>query len=426
MYSAFPLSNVKWRVIISTLRSVSRFWLVTVLVIVLLNLVLGLAFLMHRHDNAVYAKSLDSYLVFSLDLIEGLELSKKNVAFSPLSVYAALLMLAEGSGSDTKAELLNALHLSSLDDARSWFNGMLKVLLDVSKPAKLDVTNSIWIQDGFSVNRSYVNSLKRYYLAEVMYADFKGNPVGAAKEINKWVNDKTHGFISRIVDPSSIDYMTRIVLVNTIYFKARWTKPFEEVVLGNFYTSSGVVRVNYLMGTMKVRLLKEHDCIALSLDYKGTDVKFVVIMPKDGDLVKFIKGLDKDRLLDLLSRLFSSKRVTVDLYVPKFDVDSGILSLKELLMNLGVKSVFDPHKADLSPMVEGKLRSLYVRDVLHRARVKVDLAGTEAAAATAAIMVFTAVPESHPIIRIDRPFIFLLVERRSYTILFIGSIVNPQ
>jgi len=416
---------VEWRAIISTLRGTSRLWLATVLVIILLNLVLGLAFLMHRHDNAVYAKSLDSYLVFSLDLIEGLKLGKKNVAFSPLNVYAALLMLAEGSGGNTRAELLNALHLSSLDDARNWFNGLLKDLLDVSRPAKIDVANSIWIQDGFSVNKSYVNSLKRYYLAEVMYADFEHDPLGAAERINKWVCDKTHKLIDMIVDRRSIDSMTRIVLINTIYFKANWKKPFEEVVLGDFHIGNKVVKVYYLRGTTKVRLLRERNYTALSLDYKGTDVKFVVIMPNDGNLVDFIKGLDKDGLLGILNKLFSSEQVTVNLYLPKFDVDSDILSLKEVLYKLGVRSVFDPHRADLSPMVEGGQKILYVRDVLHRARVKVDLKGTEAAAATAVTVVLTAVPVEHPTVKIDKPFIFLLVEPKSYTILFIGSITNP-
>ena len=410
---------------IRALRNISRKWLIIVLIIVLLNLTWGLVLLMYRHYSTVYAKALDSYLMFSLDLAERIELGEKNIAISPLSVYAALLMLTEGSGGNTRTELLSALHLSSLDEARNWFNDMLKVLLDVSEPAKLDIANSIWIQEGFPVNKSYVDSLKENYLAEVLYADFVHDPLGAAKRINKWVYDKTHKFIDKIVDPGSIDYMTRIVLINTIYFKANWTRAFEEVALGDFHTNDKVVRVRYLRGIMKVHLLKERNYTALSLDYKGTDVKFVVIMPNNGNLVDFIQGLDKDELLGILDRLFSSRRVTVNLYLPKYDVDSGILSLKEALQELGIRSVFHPQKADLSLMVEGEQKILYVRDVLHRARVKVDLAGTEAAATTAVTLTFSAELLEYPMVKIDRPFIFLLVEPKSYTILFIGSIINP-
>ncbi len=381
-----------------------------------------------RPVEVVYAEPLDAYTVFALDLVDRIGLGEENTAVSPLSVYIALLMLTEGAAGDTRAELLKALHLSSVDDARTWFKNVLEDVLKVEEPARTSIANSIWVQNGFPVNKNYVDILEKYYLAETKHVDFKNDPVGAADAINEWVRNKTYGLIKQIIDPSSIDDMTRIILVNTIYFYANWTKPFQEIVPGEFHSPKGDVTVDYLKGRMGVYLLETPDYTAVALSYKGTDIKFVVIMPNHDNLKEFVKNLDKDELLNIFNKLFSSKLVTVRLYIPKFDVDSGIISLKKVLQEMGIKSAFRPDKADFSPMVEGNKKILYVKDVFHRARVRIGLKGTEAAAATAIIMELSAVPENPDIktIRIDKPFLFFLLEPENNAILFAGSIVDPQ
>ena len=398
-----------------------------VVVIIVLSIVVSYQLMgpMYEPNIVVSAKPLDAYTLFTLDLLERMDFGKKNNVVSPLSIYIALLMLTEGSSGVTKEELLNVLHLASLYESRTWFNNLLKDILDVEKPAKVSIANSVWVQEGFRVNHDYIDVLKKYYIAEAKFVDFQNMPVQAAKAVNEWVENKTYGLIKEIIDPGSIDEMTRILLVNTVYFYANWVWPFKETLQGKFYSDKGEVSIKYMRGDMTIYLLDTSKYLAVALNYWGTDVKFIVIMPKDGDLERFTNGLSKDKLLKIFSDLLSSKQVFVDLYIPKFDIDSGVISLKRILQDMGIEAVFDPDKADLSFMIKSIEKVLYVKDVLHRARVRISLKGTEAAAATAVIVMERAMP-SIKIVKIDRPFIFFLVEPDNYAILFAGSIVDPS
>lgn len=374
--------------------------------------------LYQRKPKAVMAGPLDSYTDFSVDFTSRIGIGERNTAVSPYSVYMAMLMLTEGSSSDTKSELMEALRVSSLDDARSWFNMSIRRFTDV-KDAKAEIANSIWVKSEFPVSRNYLNIVERYYNVEQF--SFV-SPSDAVLKINEWVSNRTNKLIDRIVD--RLDSRTVIVLVNTVYFKANWTIPFESVEKGDFHSFNGTKTADYLRGYVQAKYVDAGDYIALALSYKGTDVNFVVLMPKD-NLKGFLSRLGEKGLLDVFDKLFSSSDIRVDLSLPKFDVDSGILDLNDILKSMGIKKVFIPGKADLSPMVEGnKKDELYVDKVFHRARVRVDLYGTEAAAATAAVIKLTAVRSAIPI-KIDRPFAFFLVDPKTKAILFAGSFVNP-
>lgn len=379
-----------------------------------------------REPGVAAAEPLSAYTEFALDFARRVGLGEGNTAVSPLSVYVALLTLTEGAGGDTRAELLAALRLQSMGGARSRFKEVLRDVMRVEEPARISVANSAWAQSGYPLSGSYLDVLREYYSVEVRLVDFEEDPGGSAELINGWVRSKTHGLIDRILEPSSIDRLTRLVLVNTVYFRGNWTSPFEEVAAGVFHAPGGDVAVSYMRGRMSLRLLEEGEYTAVMLGYRGVGIKFIVLMPGSGDLRGFLRGLDEGELLGILDRLLSSEPVTVELYLPKFDVDSGVVSLREVLWEMGVRAAFDPLRADLSLMLEGGRRELYVRDVLHRARVRADLWGTEAAAATAvAVPVTAAPPQKLRTVRIDRPFLFLLVEPGSRTIIFAGSLVKP-
>jgi len=398
-----------------------------VIVIIVFSIIVSYQLMgpMYEPNIVVSAKPIDAYTLFTLDLLERMDFGKKNNIVSPLSIYIALLMLTEGSSGVTKEELLNALHLASLYESRMWFNNLLKDILDVEKPAKVSIANSVWVQEGFYVNYDYIDVLEKYYIAEARFVDFRSKPDLAAKAVNEWVENKTYGLIKEIIEPRSIDEMTRILLVNTIYFYANWVWPFKETLQGKFYSDKGEVSVKYMRGDMTIYLLDTSEYLAVALNYWGTDVKFIVIMPKDSNLERFTNGLSKDKLLKIFSDLLSSKQVFIDLYIPKFDIDSGVISLKRILQDMGIETVFDPDKADLSFMIESREKVLYVKDVLHRARVRISLKGTEAAAATAVVVMERAMP-SIKIVKIDRPFLFFLVEPDNNAILFAGSIVDPS
>ncbi|MCD6300949.1 MAG: serpin family protein [Staphylothermus sp.] len=376
-------------------------------------------------SEIVYGKPVDSYTVFSLELLKRSGLGRDNTAVSPLSIYIALLMLTEGAGSDTRTELMSALYLSSLSDARDWFKDVLSDVLNVSDPARSSVANSIWVQEGFPINKSYVELLEEYYYAEEKYVDFIHNPPLAVKMINDWVSNKTYGLIERIVDESSIDPQTRIVLINTLYFKANWTTPFTSVLLGKFHSPKGDIDTDYLVGEQDVWLIETNDYIAIALGYLGTDIKFVVIMPKNGDLEGFVSSLDRQELLGIFDKLFSEEPVRIELHLPAFDIDSGIISYRDKLKDMGIVKAFDPNQADFGPMHANNSKVLYVSDVLHRARVKITIYGTEAAAATAIVMKLESVPEVYKEVWINKPFLFFLVDPENNAVFFAGSYLYP-
>jgi len=369
------------------------------------------------------ASPLESYTGFALKLSLMAGLGDRNTALSPFSVYPALLMLSEGAAGDSKTEILSALGLSSQADAREWFKSSSQKFLNVQPPAKTSIANSVWVRNGIPVKESYIDTLKLYYLAEhYSFSDV----VDATGRINSWVCNKTNKMIDKIIE--NLDPLTIAVLVNTVYFKANWTTHFKTVIEDVFNSPRGPVQAEYLSGTVEARVLENEDYIAVALSYVGTDAKFVALMPKKASLKDFVNKLSEKDLLKILSDVLDKDDENIKLLIPKFDIDSGIIELTPILQDMGIKSVFDPNLADLSEMFDySKLaEKAYVSKVLHRARVKVDLYGTEAAAVTAVIIEVTAVPsEQIKTVKIDKPFAFFLVDPSTKAILFAGSYVEP-
>jgi serpin B len=371
---------------------------------------------------SVQASPIESYTGFALKFALLSGLGDKNTAVSPYSVYQALLMLTEGSAGDTRSELLGALQLSSQAEAREWFRSSTQRFLSVQQPARTAIANSIWIREGVPVKQTYVDILREYYLAEEYSFS---EPLDATKRINLWVYDKTYRLIDKIMD--HLDQSAIIVLVNTVYLKANWTTPFENTFNDTFNSPRGPVTATYLSGTVNAKVLETDSYIAVALGYVGTDIKFVAIMPKKADLKSFMTEISEKDLLGIFTELMKKEDERVKLVLPRFDIDSGIIELVPLLKQMGIKKVFDPDQADLSEMLDtSKLAGkAFASNVFHRARVKVDLYGTEAAAATAIVIKVTAVPGELKTIRIDRPFAFFLVDPSTHAILFAGSYVEP-
>ncbi len=371
----------------------------------------------------VYASALDAYTSFSLELLEKIGFGEKNTVVSPLSIYIALLMLSEGAHGSTREELLNALHLKDLKEARIWFKNLLYRLRNkTSDKAILEIGNSVWVKKYFNVNKSYVRLLIENYLAE--YYNFTSIH-RVVDRVNKWVNNKTHGLIDKIIDYGDIDELTMILLINTLYFKANWTKPFEYIETEEFHTINGTVKTDFLVGEMYIHYLEENNYVAVALSYRGTSIKFVAIMPKNGDLKGFIEEIGYAGLLDILHKLFESKRRSVELHIPMFDIDSGKIDLKNILYEMGIREVFDKTKSDLRYMIASKEYMpglLYVKNVFHRARMKITLSGTEAGAATFIGVKALGYVET---VKFDKPFLFLLVEPSEYAILFAGNYITP-
>ena len=257
---------------------------------------------------------------------------------------------------------------------------------------------------------------------------FRTDSRGSAATINRWVAENTNDKVKEIVPESAIDDLTRLILVNAIYFKGDWLDKFnaKDTKDEDFHVSRNeTVRVK-MMHRKEENLLhgvnKELQCQAVELPYAGDTLSMVIILPdhRVTNLAEVEKKLTSDDLINVGEK-FRMRRSEVHLWLPRFRLDEK-LSLSEALSGMGMKDLFVESAADLSG-VDGT-KELYVSKVLHRAVVDVNEEGTEAAAATACTMVFCCYVEPS-IFRADHPFLFFIQDKATKSILFLGRLAKP-
>jgi serpin B len=240
--------------------------------------------------------------------------------------------------------------------------------------------------------------------------------------INQWVSDQTEGKIKDLLPQGSINELTRLVLTNAIYFNAAWASQFEKAMTQNgpFHRLDGSTVTVPMMHQMKsFRYAEGADYQAVELPYDGNQLSMVIILPAADRFNSFEAGLDSVQVKDIIASLQSSQ---VNLAMPRFKIESEF-GLKPALGSLGMAAAFSPDEADFSGM-DGQ-KDLYISDVVHKAYVSVDEAGTEAAAATGVIVGTTSLPTNIKNVTLDHPFIFLIRDIPTGTILFLGRVMDP-
>jgi serpin B len=268
---------------------------------------------------------------------------------------------------------------------------------------------------------SFLDVLAENYGAGLRILDFISETEQSRLAINKWVYDKTEECIKDLIPPGAISELTRLVLTNAIYFNAAWAYPFDEDMTadGQFYLlDGGQVRVPMMKQTESFGYTEGDGYQAVELRYDGGELSMVILLPQGGQFEAFEETLNAQQVDSIISCL---KHTEVALTMPQFEFESEF-SLKDTLAGLGMPVAFSG-AADFSGMT-GK-RELSISDVVHKAFVAVDEAGTEAAAATAVIMELTAMPDLPVEVTIDGPFIFLIRDIETGAILFVGRVVNP-
>jgi serpin B len=374
----------------------------------------------------------DGNNAFGWDLYRQLQGEAGNLFYSPYSISSALAMTWAGARGDTTAQMAQVLHFE-LDQAslHPAFNGLMLALASRAEAGgiapdqafKLNVANALWGQQGFPFLAEFLDTLALNYDAGMYLVDFQNDPEGARQDVNDWVSRETQEKIKDIVPPGAIDAMTRLVLANAIYFKADWASEFarEDTFDQDFHLADGsTLSVPTMYQNGSFRYASQRGLQALELPYAGDQLSMVILLPDEGQLDTLQAGLDAERLDGLLGTL--DYRM-VDVHLPKFTYEYS-LSLADALVNMGMRAAFDPGLADFSGM-DGA-RDLYIGDVLHKAFVAVDEAGTEAAAATVVIMKLTAMlPESEIEFRVDRPFLFVIRDIPTGAILFVGRVMSP-
>ena len=368
---------------------------------------------------------------FAFDLYHQLRQGDDNLFYSPYSISLALAMTYAGARGETAKQMADTLHYqldqSSLHLA---FNSLVIELGKRGEGAKgkdgegfrLNIVNAIWGQKDYKFLSTYLDLLAENYGAGLRVLDFIKNPNQSREVINQWVSDQTGSRIKDLIPEGSIDSLTRLVLTNAIYFNAAWKLPFqpEATTNGPFHLISGTdVTVAMMKQTSSFKYLEDDNYQAIELPYDGQELSMVIFLPAPGQFKAFEEAMTYQLASNIMAQKNNNRQVA--LTMPKFEFESEF-GLKETLMGMGMAEPFRD-SADFSGM--SSQSDLHIDDVVHKAFVSVDEAGTEAAAASAVIVGTTSMPAEPVTVTLDRPFVFLIRDIKTGTILFIGRVMNP-
>jgi serpin B len=367
---------------------------------------------------------------FTFDLYQALKEKDGNLFYSPHSISMALAMTYAGARAETAEEMATTLQfLLEQDRLHPAFNWLDAELASRGEGAqgkdgegfRLNIVNAIWGQKDYSFLPDFLDVLALNYGAGLRILDFINETEQSRIAINDWVSDQTEGRIEDLLPQGAIGALTRLVLTNAIYFNAAWAYPFDDKVTTNgpFYLlDDGQVTVPMMRQTEAFGYTDGEGYQAVELLYDGDELSMVIMLPEDGQFEAFEEGLQADKVGDIIGGL---QLAEVALTMPQFEFDSEF-SLKDTLADMGMPIAFSD-AADFSGMTGSP--ELFVSDVIHKAFVAVDEAGTEAAAATAVTMELTAIPDPPVEVTLDRPFIFLIRDIETGAILFVGRVLNP-
>jgi serpin B len=372
-----------------------------------------------------------SNTAFALDFYQAVKDQDGNLFFSPYSVSLALAMLYAGASGDTAAQMAQALHFDLPPERLGpAFNALDLALESQGKntsPEKallLSIANSLWAQQGFVLRQAFLDSLGRNYGAGLNLVDFASAPDPARLEINRWVAEETQDLVKDLIPPGAIDASTRMVLANAIYFKARWTYPFHSGMTheGDFHLLDGGIKKAQMMAWehfTPLQYARGDGFQAVELPYNG-GASMIILLPDNGEFSRFEQGLDAARLQAILDQMQETR---VKVTMPRFKYDTSF-QLAGVLQGLGMQDAFQPGKADFSAMESS--RQVFLGQVIHKAFVSCDEIGTEAAAATAEVLAGAAMPSPVEVLMlIDRPFIYLIRDQSSGSVLFAGRVTTP-
>ena len=373
---------------------------------------------------------------FALAMYRQLGQRPGNLFFSPLSIRTVLCMAQIGARGETAAQMRGALRISSSDGALhlAFAEIVGRLNTDGGFHCEITMANSLWFQEGAPLKSEYVELIARHYDGAANPVDFRRAAEAARRTINRWVEGKTREKIRDLIPSGGLNADMRLVLVNAVYFKGAWELQFDSAATCEepFHLEGGG-QVQALLMNQKdqIRYVQAAGYQAVELVYRRGDLSMLVLLPdkKDG-LQKLERRLSERMVFDCVSKMRTEK---IKLFLPRFKMTWGA-DLGGPLRELGMPLAFTPLQADFSGINGHEPPdddSLFISSVLHEAFLEVNERGTEAAAATAAMMFASAAyrgfkPRPIPVFRADHPFLFAIRDRRSGVILFLGRIVDPS
>lgn len=378
---------------------------------------------------------------FALRLFDKLK-GEENILFSPYSISGALSMLYNGADGDTRREMAELLGYGRLPGYTEEYSGAsnqqmnayskyLKDTLQKADPkVRLNLANSIWMakEETFadSIDAALLSPVRNYYDGDIFQVDFAGEDT--LKQINGWVSDQTDGMINPFLQQFTSPEEMRLLLINAIYFNGTWSNPFspDDTVKTTFHglTSDATVDEMYLYEG-EYRYYTGNGMQGLELPYGNGELVMDVLIPQDKEQTTIGEVYDKlsiEEVNDFLHSLDKGYPLMINrVGLPKFTMEYGTVELKDRLIELGMKDAFDPSKADFGLMGD----KLVVSSVVHKAKIEVEEWGTRASAATGVTVETTAALISDPLeFVVDVPFLFLIRDKVTDTILFMGEINN--
>ena len=361
---------------------------------------------------------------FGFDLLRQVTNDKQNIVISPYSVFSALSMTTDGADDETLIQMQKTLKLDKTIDSAISLGGLQNMLKKQAEDnIELNIANALWLDDQFTIKESFKQNIEYNYQAKLNQSNFQ-KEAKTLKEINKWVAKNTKNKIPEILQ--ELDPLSKLVLVNAIYFNAEWRHKFKKnrTFNENFYLSSqDSVSVKMMNQSGKFLYYEDDITQAIKLNYEGNNFSLLVILPrKFENMPEILQNLNAEYLSRINEWESGAKPVKISL--PKYKIDFN-RQLNDDLIDLGMPLAFS-NEADFS-RINGK-KDLCIGQVQHRGFIEVDEKGTEAAAATAVSMVLmSAAPLRDPIIfKADHPFIFLLQENTTNLVLFAGIVNNPE
>jgi serpin B len=359
---------------------------------------------------------------FAFDFYSQITASGKNIFFSPYSISVALGMTFEGARGKTAEEMQSVLHFPNDDTVRrSAFAWLYNDMNKEEKEYILSTANALWASESYKFLDEYFDVIEKFYMGKVTNMDFINEAEESRQTINTWVEEQTNGKIKDLLKKEHVTAMTRLILTNAIYFKGNWVKQFNEK-----NTKESDFRVDSEK-TVKVPMMSMRDetfnytatqnLQILELPYQGEDLSMLIILPWEGKMDSVEESLTLENLASWRNNLREQK---IDIYIPKFKFETRY-DMGDTLKEMGMPTAFSPGGADFSGM-DGSKR-LFIDFVIHQGFVEVNEKGTEAAAATAVGMVETSIPNTF---NADHPFIFLIQDRDSGNILFMGKVSDPS
>ncbi|MEW5868991.1 MAG: serpin family protein [Chloroflexota bacterium] len=371
---------------------------------------------------------------FALDFYQAVRGQQGNLFFSPYSLSAALAMTYAGARGNTEKQMAQVLHFTlPQEQLHTAFNaldlrftqaGQGTAGAEDQQPFQLSIANALWGQRDYHFLDEFLDILAENYGAGMRLVDFAANPDSERQVINEWVSQQTQERIQDLIPPEGVTTATRLVLTNAIYFKADWLSPFASDLTREmpFYLLDGSQTEVAMMAYQQPANLSYLEGVgfqAVELPYAGERTAMLILVPDAGTFAEFEEHLTADQLNSIRLEM---QPQAVSLRLPKFRYENEY-DLADTLAGMGMVDAFG-EEADFSGM-DGLQHSLFISDVFHKAFVAVDEKGTEAAAATAVVMSKMAMVQSIEM-TVDRPFVFLILDKPGGTILFLGRVVEPR